>query len=184
MTFHSHLEKPQHTWIRPLWRDRAKAWTVSARATTTLPSSRQTAGPSTGPSPTSSGRLLTLHKYLNICLHSTKQPFTTGTYFLCFFFLQEEHSEVSWSGERHLYSEGHAETRRYHPLCVWSPQHHKHLRESLPSFANCVPHEEPTSQALRYCGKLRDPVEQQLRTRDWLSRLCYQVLLSSSAETS
>lgn len=98
--------------------------------------------------------------------------FITSVYSL---FLQEEHSEISWSRERHLHSEGHAETRRYHPLCFWPTQHHKHLRKSLPSFANCIPHEEPTSQALCYCGKLWDPAEQQLWTRDWLTRLCYQV---------
>lgn len=93
-----------------------------------------------------------------------------------FCFSQKEYSEIPRPGERHLDSEGHAETGRYHPLCVWSPQHHEHLRKSLPSLANCVPHEEPTSQALCHCGKLWDPAEQQLRTWDWLSRLCYQVV--------
>lgn len=93
----------------------------------------------------------------------------------CFVFLQEEHFEISWSRERHLHSEGHTETRRYHPLCFWSPQHNKHFRESLPSFAHRIPHEEPTLQTLCHRRKLWDPAEQQLWTRDWLSRLCYQV---------
>lgn len=83
-----------------------------------------------------------------------------------FFILQEKYSEIPRSGERHLYSKGHAETGGHHPLCFRPPQHHKHLRKSLPSFANCIPHEEPASQALRHCGKLWDPAEQQLRTRD------------------
>lgn len=92
---------------------------------------------------------------------------------------QEEHSEIPRPGERHLDIKGHGETGRHHPLCLWPPEHHQHLWEPVPSSAGCVPHEEPASQALRHRGKLRHPAEQQLRTRDWLARLCYQVLKGS-----
>lgn len=95
-----------------------------------------------------------------------------GAYFL---FSQEKHSEIPRPGERHLDSEGHAETGRYHPLCFWSPQYHKHLRKSLPSLANRIPHEKPALQALCHRGQLRDPSEQQLWAWDRLSWLCYQV---------
>ena len=140
-------------------------------ATITLPSSHQTVGLSTRPSPTSSGKIMTSHCYLCPIIYLTKQRQ------FAFFILQEEYSEIPWSRERYLYSEGHAETRGYHPLCFRPPQHHKHLRKSLSSFAICIPHEESASQALCHCGKLGDPVEQQLRTRNWLTWLRYQVLL-------
>lgn len=175
MTFRSHLEKLQH--IRLLWRDLAKTWIISARATTTPSSSRQTAGPSTRPSPTSSGTLISfLYQH---SFHTRPSGGFHNQRVLFFSFSQKEYSAVSGSGERHLYSEGHAEARRYHPLCVWSPQHHKHLRKSLPSSANRIPHEEPASQALRHCRELWDPAEQQLWTRHRLSRLCYQVFFFS-----
>lgn len=139
-------------------------------ATTILPSSHQTAGPSTRPSPTSSGRIMAPHCYIRLIIYLTKQrPFI--------FILQEEYSEIPWSRERYLYSEGHAETRGYHPLCFRPSQHHKYLRKSLSSFAICIPHEEPASQTLCHCRKLRDPVEQQLWTRDWFTWFRYQVLI-------
>lgn len=138
------------------------------------PRSSPATGPSTGPSPCSSGRLTALQK------HFYRQPSTiwpkTLTGFISF---QKEYSQISWSRERHLYPEGHAEAGRHRPLCLRPPQHHKRLRDALPLPANRVSHEEPAPPALRHSGELWHPVEQQLRSGDRLPRLRYQVPFST-----
>lgn len=85
-TFYSHLERLEHTWIRPLRQDWAKILNVLVQATTTRPSPCQTTGPSTRPSPSSSGRLITLHKYIKILTLDQVECFITS---ICFLFYRK-----------------------------------------------------------------------------------------------